>query len=469
MAATPGRELALRVLGEVDRGAYADVAFARLSVQEKDPRERAFAQELAYGVVRHLLPIDRCLARYLRQPLGKLPVPIRNALRLGAYELMFGGGPPYAAVSQAVELAHSHGHAGTASLVNAVLRRVARERERRAGGEPCAAVSAPAGPGTGDAGDDPAVARLALACSLPEWLVRRWVQRLGIEEAGALCAVVNRVPPLGARCNLTRIEPAGLLSRLAEEGVRTRPGRYRPECFVVEESPVPAAQLPAFRQGLFSFQDEGSALVAPVLDPHPGDRVVDACSAPGTKTAHLLELMGGRGQVLAVDVNPRRLRLVEQGCMRLGLGGLCTVAGDARRLSELLPASWGREADRILVDAPCSGLGALGRRPDLRWRRREADLEALARLQLEILEGAASALAPGGTLVYSTCTTEPEENQRVVELFLDRHPEFAVEDPSPWLPPALRGECREGWLQLWPHRHDTDGFFICRLRKERKG
>ncbi|MEW6397810.1 MAG: 16S rRNA (cytosine(967)-C(5))-methyltransferase RsmB [Bacillota bacterium] len=446
MSATPGRELALRILGEVEKGAYADVAFARLSRQEKDPRERAFAQDLAYGVVRYLLPIDHGLARYLRHPLEKLPAPIRNALRMGAYELMFGGGASYAAVSQAVELARAHGHAGTASLVNAVLRRVAEEprpRVRREG--------------------------LSLVYSFPEWLVERWVQRLGSEETEALCAALNRIPPLSGRGNLTRVAAEGLLSRLEEEGVRTRPGRYRGECFVVEESPVPVAELPAFREGLFSLQDEGSALVAPVLDPRPGERVVDACSAPGTKTAHLLELMGGRGEVLAVDINPRRLRLVEEGCSRLRLGGLRPVAGDARRLGDLLPDAWGGEADRILVDAPCSGLGALARRPDLRWRRRQADLETLARLQGEILDGVASALAPGGTLVYSTCTTEPEENQQVVDSFLDRHPDFVADDPAPWLPENLRGESRKGWLQLWPHRHATDGFFICRLRKHRKG
>jgi len=450
--ATAGRELALRILGEVEKGAYADVAFDRLSRWEKDPRERAFAQELAYGVVRHLLTIDRTLARYLRHPLEKLPVPIRNSLRLGAYELMFAEGAAYAAVSQAVELARTHGHAGTVSLVNAVLRRVAQDPRPPALDR--------------EAGD---VGRISLTYSCPEWLVRRWVARLGAGEAEALCAAINRTPLLVGRCNVTRIGPAELLSRLEKEGVRARPGRYRHECFVLEESPVPVAELLAFREGLFSLQDEGSALVAPVLDPHPGERVVDACSAPGTKTAHLLELMGGRGEVLAVDVNPRRLRLVEEGCIRLGLGTLHTVAGDARRLGELLPAAWEGRADRILVDAPCSGLGAVARRPDLRWRRSEADLRTLAGLQGEILDGAAAALAPGGVLVYSTCTTEPEENQQVVESFLARHPEFTPDQIALWVPSALREECGDGWLQLWPHRHGVDGFFICRLRKGGEG
>lgn len=452
MPATPGRELALRVLVEVEKGAYADVAFGRLSRREEDARERAFAQELAYGVVRRLLPIDRSLARHLRHPLEKLPAPVRNSLRLGAYELLYGGGRAYAAVSQAVELARAHGHGGTASLVNAVLRRIARDPR-------------PAGPDPG-AGE---VERISLEYSCPEWLVRRWVARLGAGEAGALCAALNRTPPLAGRCNLTRIGVADLLARLEGEGVRVRPGRYRPECFVLEDSPRPVAELPSFREGLFSLQDEGSALVAPVLDPRPGLRVVDACSAPGTKTAHLLELMGGNGEVLAVDVHPGRLRLVEEGCARLGLGGLHTVAGDARRLAELLPPAWQGRADRILVDAPCSGLGALARRPDLRWRRREEDLATLSALQREILDGAAAALDPGGVLVYSTCTTEPEENQQVVEAFLARHPEFAADDLGPWVPAALAGECRNGWLQLWPHRHGVDGFFICRLRKYRDG
>lgn len=454
MAASAGRRLALGILGEVERkGAYADVAFERWAGGEADPRERAFAQELAYGVLRRRLTLDHHLGHCLRQPLQRLPVPIRNTLRLGAYELLYGGVAPYAAVSQAVELAKAHGHAGTVSLVNAVLRALSRGAR--------APFPDP---------DQDAVAAISLRESCPAWLVRRWLARLGREETEALCAALNQVPPLSGRCNQVRASPARLAERLAEEGVRTSPGRYRPECFRIDSVPPgwTVAQLPSFREGWFSLQDEGSALVAPVLNPQPGERVVDACSAPGTKTAHLLELMGGEGEVLAVDVHPHRLRLVEEGCARLGLaGGLRTRVGDARRLAELTEACWGAPADKILVDAPCSGLGALGRRPDLRWRRREEDLAALACLQREILRGAAEALGPGGILVYATCATEPEENQKVVEAFLAERPEFAPADLTPYLPPALRVDSQGHFLQLWPHRHGTDGFFICRLRKRR--
>lgn len=461
-SSTAGRRMALRVLTEVEaRGAYADVALAR-AAPALDPgddlrraRERAFAEELAYGVLRRLLTIDHVLAHYLRSPLSELPVPVRNILRLGAYELLFAETEAYAAVSQEVSLARRYGHTGTVALVNAVLRGISRERDAILRGERVPFPSL---------AEDP-VQAISLRHSCPPWLVQRWLDRLGVEEAEALAGSLSQVPPLLARCNLARVQPETLLARLQEEGVEVRPARYLPECFQIASCPSPAVRLPSFQEGWFSFQDEGSALVVHVLSPQPGDMVIDACSAPGTKTAQILERMGGKGQVLAVDVHPYRLRLVEEGCRRLGLQGLQTLLGDARHLAAAVEARWGHLVEKVLVDVPCSGIGALARRPDLRWHRQESDLAALAALQREILQGAAEVVGPGGTLVYSTCTTEPEENQQVVDWFLATHPDFEPENLAPYLPAGLRGEEQDHSLQLWPHRHGTDGFFISRLRR----
>ncbi|WP_242822462.1 16S rRNA (cytosine(967)-C(5))-methyltransferase RsmB [Thermaerobacter marianensis] len=452
-AAATGREAAFLALLAADTGpVYVDHALARILDRAALPaRERALATELAYGVARRQGTLDWALSRFSRKPPARLDPPVRAALRLGAYQLWYLDRiPAHAAVDESVNLVRRHGPAYAAGFVNAVLRAAARHgfpqgevppRERDLAGH------------------------LALVHAHPRWLVERWLGRLGPEEAERLLEANNRVPPLSARVNRLRADPRALAAALAARGVAVEAGRFLPEALRLGHGVHPA-ELDAFQEGALTWQDESSMLAVHVLDPRPGDLVVDVAAAPGGKSTHIAERMGDRGRVVACDADPGRLEKVGEAARRLGLGCIEPLALDGRKLPERLAG----QADRVLADVPCSGLGVLARRPDLRWRKTPDDLAALAELQGELLRAAAACLKPGGVLVYSTCTTEPEENQQVVEGFLAQAGgAFTADDLRPWLPAALRDEpgTAQGWIQLWPHRHGVDGFFIARLRRVR--
>ncbi|MDQ7793666.1 MAG: 16S rRNA (cytosine(967)-C(5))-methyltransferase RsmB [bacterium] len=449
------RDLALELLGAVESGrAYPGLALDRaLERGGLAGADRRLVTELVYGTTRTRNTLDWALGVHLRRPLASLPQAIRNALRLGAYQILYlDRVPASAACNESVELARRYGHRGTAALVNAVLRRLAEE------GLP---------PLPEDRTDS-----LALAHHHPRWLVERWLDRLGAPGTVALLTANNRVPPTAVRVNRLRSSPEAVLAELGRLGIAARPSELAPEGLLLDEHP-PLRGLGPFRRGELQVQDESSMLAAPALAPIPGAVVVDACSAPGGKATHLAELMGDRGEVLAVDVSRGRLRLVEEAARRLGLASVRTMVADARELGRLLPGA----ADAILVDAPCSGLGTLRRRPDLRWTKQPADIASLARLQRALLDGVAGCLKPGGILLYSTCSAEPEENQEVVESFLEDDGRFGWEDPLERLPEKARqllagrdrpeGSRGPGWLQLWPQLDGTDGFFLARMRKER--
>ncbi len=444
-----GRDLALLALHRVDTAA----AFASLALHEvfrRHPaprRERALATELAYGAVRRLNTLDFIIGRFSHRDPAALDPWTRSILRLAVYQICYSDRiPVHAAVAEAVEQAKRYGHRDRAGFVNAVLRAVASMRGEVAFPSP----------------DEDPVAHLSLAHSHPEWLVRRWLGRYGFEDARRLLEYDNVAPPVVIRANRLRTDPQALALRLAEEGVEVRPGRYLPEALVIV-APEALEEIPSFRAGLFTVQDESSMLAARVLDPQPGETVIDVAAAPGGKTTHIAELMANRGRIIACDVHPGRLELVRENCRRLGVTIVEAVAEDGREL----PARYRALADRVLLDAPCSGLGVLNRRPDARWRKSAEQIAALAALQGELLEAAAACLAPGGVLVYSTCTIEPEENEQVVARFLDAHPDFAPDPLDLFLPAGLAGEGAGGWLQILPFRHGIDGFFVARLRRAR--
>lgn len=441
------REAALRALVRVERDrSYLNLALPPL-LRLLPPRERALASRIAAGTVQRLNTLDWALGLHLRQPLHKLTPWIRNLLRSGAYQVIFlDRVPAAAAVDESVRLARRFGHRGVAGLVNAALRSLAG--------------SASDLPWPDRQGDP--VLYLSLKHSHPAWLVRRWLERYGEAETEALCAANNNPSPVSLRPNRLKVDRRGLLERLGAAGVAADASPSVLEAVRLTGQKDPAA-LAGFREGFFTIQGESAMLVAPALDPRPGETVLDLCSAPGGKTTHLAELMGDEGLVLAVDLNPGRLRLVEQSARRLGLDSITVAAGDGRSPGSLnLPAP-----DRILVDAPCTGLGVVRRLPDLKWRRRPEDVPAMQRLQLELLRAAASFLTPGGVLVYSVCSNETEETAAVAEALSRAELSLQPEEPPP-LPAALPGFCLEkasGAFHLYPHRHGMDGFFVARWRK----
>jgi 16S rRNA (cytosine967-C5)-methyltransferase len=440
---SPARAIAAHVLHRVARdGAFADVALEHaLDRQPLDPRDAALATELVYGTLRWQRYLDWRLGPHSRRPLESLDVRAIVLLRLTAYQLLFlERVPAFAAVNDAVTLAHARGQPGLPGFVNAVLRALATGRARE-----------PALP------DDP-IEALAVRWSFPTWLAARWVERYGVDDGIALMRAMNERPPLTVRANTLRLTPEALAERLRrEEGLGSRPTRWAPEGLELEHGGAPASWR-AFAEGALAVQDEASMLVSRLLAPEPGEVVADACAAPGTKTTHLAQLMDNRGRILALDRDPERLAKVRESAARLGVTIAETVSGTVQDRAPVI----GPVSDRVLVDAPCSNLGVLRRNPEVKWRRAARDIEDSAARQRAVLEAAVTMVKPGGRLVYATCSLEPEENDDVVRAFLDRRPDFRV-DQATEVPVLLDAG---GFLRCLPHIHGTDGFTAIRLRRE---
>jgi 16S rRNA (cytosine967-C5)-methyltransferase len=442
----PVRKLALRVLRRVETSAgFADQLIAALAAaQGLTPQDRAFLRELTYGVLRWRNRLDWMLQQCSDRLLESLTPAVRNLLRLGAYQLCFMDHlPPYAAVSETVQLAKQVGHVGVVAYVNAVLRALGRQR----GG-----MSLP------EASTD-LLAYLIITQSHPRWLVERWLAHYGPQQAVAMCQADNMRPPLMVRVNRRRATRERLLNSLAADGCEAEPCHYAPDGVCIR-SHVALDQLQSYRDGWFTVQDEAAILCGYLLTPKTGERVLDACAAPGGKATHAAELMADGGEILCLDHSYQRLNLVAENARRLGLQCLRGVVGKAERIE------FKRAFDRILVDAPCSGLGVLRRHPDAKWRKGPELISMMARQQASILAHLSQFVKPDGLLLYITCSTEAEENQHLVKAFLERHPNYALEAVTRDLPDAARVFAREGgWLQTWPGPEGLDGFFGARLRR----
>ena len=438
------RETALKALHEVnEKGAYANVALAQaLRAAKLSDMDRRFVTELVYGAAKAGGTLDWMLRRYLNRPLAKIPPMVRDILRLAMYQIFFlERVPASAACNTAVELTKRYSHAGTVKFVNAVLRTAAREPEKAA---------FPSGKGN-------ETQHLALSSQHPVWLVRRWVQQFGYEEAVRLCTFDNEPAVLSLRTNTLKTTREKLLEYLQAEGVEAEASCWTPEGVLCRRHGA-LDELMSLQKGFFQVQDESSMLVAHIVAPEPGDFVLDACSAPGGKTTHLAALMGDVGRIVALDIHEHKIRRLEENCKRLGITSVEPMLLDAREAGR----HFAGQADCVLVDAPCSGLGVLRRKPDARWRKTPAELLALPILQKEILESAAGAVKPGGVLVYSTCTITRAENEEIIEAFLKDHEVFSLETAGEFLPLQKR---REKMIQLYPQRDGTDGFFIARMKR----
>jgi len=434
------RGLALEILSAVEEGASLDRLMEdRLFNTSLDTRDRALGTHIIQGTLRFKKYLDWGIAQYLKGDLQDLPPPIRNTLRLAFYQLLFLDRiPAWAVVNEHVSLASVFGHGGTAGLVNAVLRSFLRADRHIAI------------PETGDP-----VARIAIETSHPEWMIRRWVDRYGEEEARELASANNRIPKLSVRVNRRRTTPEALARRFAEVGIEVTPGRFGSGTLILDRSSrVPG--LPGFAEGWFQVQDDSSALVGLLAAPRSGEQVIDLCSGVGGKTSHLADLAGDESTVVGVDRAMWRLRKLRENCDRLGLHSVFEVCGDV-----VQPCV--QPSDIVVLDAPCSGTGVLARRADARWKRREEDVPRLARLQETLLEAASPLVKTGGSLVYSVCSMEPEECEDVVRGFLKTNREFELHPAGEFLEEAVVSE--DGYLRTTPHHHGIDGIFAARMRK----
>lgn len=447
-----GRHLARLVLDQYEtENAYLNLALTRVlnEFDRADRREKAFCSELVYGVLRHLLKIDFILGRLLSRPLDSLKLPVKNSLRIALYQLLeLPEIPKHAVVNAAVTEVKLTKFSGLAGLVNGVLRNYLRSNNQ---------ISLP------ERESDP-VKYLALEYSHPDWLVERWLDRFGSATTESLLKINNQQPPLSARINQHLVNCSDFKNQLTRQGIQWGPGRFLEEAITLDNLDGSVAELSIFQEGQIFIQDESSMLVAHLLNPRPGEIIIDLCAAPGGKSTHLAELAKDRCRIISVDDHPHKIDLIRENASRLKLKSIEPVLGDARQVfvAESL------QADAVLVDAPCSGTGVLRRRVDARYRRKPEDLKALVTLQREILEQAARLVRPGGRLVYSTCTLEPEENQEQIRYFIENHSEFRIEPYSEFLPRGLEtclAEPNSQWATLLPSSAGGDGFFMCRLKR----
>jgi 16S rRNA (cytosine967-C5)-methyltransferase len=433
-AVTDARGAAAEVLTDMRSGELLDSAFERRTTR-LDPRDRRWTRELVYGMLRRRSWLDALLDDRVRGGLAKLDPDLIDLLRLGAYQLLvMGSVPAYAAIGQSVELTKRRHGIGASKLANAVLRRLDRERDRLV-------IATP---------EDP-VEALALEQSHPRWLVARWVARWGADETRRLLEANNHEAPLVARpYHVVREQ---LEAMLEGAGVTVADAPLVPDSLVLTSGVGAMTELGAFKQGLFHLQDPASTLVTRYAAIPAGARVGDLCAAPGGKS---LELARTAGAVFAGDASFARLARVRDNGRRLDVANIIPFVGDAR-----FPAV--RGLDAVLVDVPCTGTGTFRRHPDARWRLRISDLAVLPAVQRSIIRAAATAVRPGGLLIYSTCSLETEENDAQVESFLSDNPEWRLEPPPEGVVPAAVLDA--GRLRVLPQRHGTDGAFAARLRR----
>jgi 16S rRNA (cytosine967-C5)-methyltransferase len=442
-AIAPARRCAFVVLRRVfERGAYADLAL-QAEAAKLDRRDRALAMRLAYGAVQRKGTLDHFIGALAERNAERLDPPVLAALRLGLYELMYlSGSPDRAVVADAVELAKTQGRGGH-GLVNAVLRRAGREGAEKLLG----ALS------------DRTPAQAAIKHSHPEWIVRLWWDRLGADEARALLAFDNEPGEVALRVNTLATDVGTLAEKLRAAAAPTHLDEAIPEALVLE-APLDMHGSSLWSSGAFIAQSRAAMLVARALAPLPGERVLDLCAAPGGKTTHLAALMEGRGEVIAVERNARRASDLERAVRRLRASNVRVEVADAA-----IERDQRAGFNRVLVDPPCSGLGTLQARADLRWRATLEAVEQMSRTQLQILAAGAHSLRPGGVLVYSTCTISPTENEHVIANFLDSHADFSLDELAPEPGFARSADRPAGTMLTLPHRDRTAGFFIARLRR----
>jgi 16S rRNA (cytosine967-C5)-methyltransferase len=436
------RGLAIKILNRVERtDAYLDkLVNNELRSNSLSDQDKGLLNELVTGVIRWQMKLDWVLNGFYRGNFPKADINVKNAMRVALYQLLFLDRiPHHAAVNEAVAFVKRFRNERYAGVVNGVLRNIIRHlHEIRY-------------PVRGES----LVHHLSVVYSHPIWMVKRWLERYGEEETEQLLAANNEKPPLSIRINKIKIAPAEFISLLEKENIEYTPSSWL-DYYVVLRGAGGMAQLDLFRNGFFSVQDESAGLAGKLLDPKPHERIIDLCSAPGGKTMHLAEMMNNTGEVISVEKYASRADLVKSAAERLGLTNIKIVNEDVNAFDAPI-------ADRVLVDAPCSGLGVLRKKPDIKLKRESSDIRNMTDLQYRLLVKAAALTKPGGVLIYSTCTIEPEENDGVVERFLESNKYFTLDDPSPYVSKAF--VTKRKTVETLPHKHKMDGVYAVRLKR----
>lgn len=443
LSVSPARRAAFDILRRVEaEGAYASVLISRLPESDLSREDRSLAQEIALGVLRRQRLLDYFIERYSRRAPSRLDLAVLIALRMGLYQLRYLTRiPQRAAVNESVNLVKMARVASAARMVNAVLRNATRQMSD----VPAAEISDP-------------FEKLSIELSHPRWMIERWTNVFGDEDARALAFANNEPPPTAFRVNTLRAGVDETLARLQDAGLSWRPSTLTPGAFIAE-SGTASSLTQAAGQGIIYIQDEASQLVSLLLDPKSGERVLDLCAAPGSKSSHMAALAEGKAWVVACDIHPHRLATLGAAGRKLGIDSIDRVALDA---TVALPfAESIVPFDRVLIDAPCSGTGTLRRNPEIKWRLAAETIARLADVQLRLLERATDVLRQGGRLVYSTCSIEREENEEVIRRFIEGGAPYRL------LRPDARADLitAEGFVRTFPHRHGADGFFAAVLEK----
>jgi 16S rRNA (cytosine967-C5)-methyltransferase len=400
--------------------------------------DRKLLTQLVYGTLRMRGYLDWIISRLYTGAAGSLETRLENILRTALFQILcMDRIPPYAAVNEAVEIAKKEAP-GREPLVNAILRNALRKKS---------AFDYPS------LKRDPAL-HISVVYSHPLWLVKKWIESFGVEESIKICTANNEIPPLTIRVNTLKTTREELRKELAKEDFHAEPATFSPDGLILSAFSGPIRRLPCFEAGKIHLQDEASQLVSYLVNPKPGEKILDLCSGMGVKTTHLAERMANKGAILAMDNNRKKTISLMENARRMGSSIIEAITGDAT----VLPAEKYRgRFDRVLVDAPCSGLGTLRRNPEIKWHLTMTRLKTFPALQLKLLESAVAYLKPGGNLIYSTCTMTAEENDRVIKAFLVNHTDFHLKHPPPAIPQNMIDH--RGFFRTYPHRHGSDGFF----------
>lgn len=441
------REVAMKILLDINNNkAYSNLSLNKYlkDVREKD--DENLIREIVYGILENIIYIDYILSKASKIKVKKIHKNILEILRIGIYQLIFMDRiPDSAAVNESVKLAKKYGHKGTIGFTNGVLRSISRDKNKYK-----------------DIDTDDKTKYISIKYSHPYDLVKRWVDEFGMKFTEDLCRANNERPLLNIRVNTLKTDKKTLVESLAKKGIKTLEGNYAEDCLIIN-NPFSITELEEFKKGFFTIQDESSMLVSQVMNPKENSKVLDMCAAPGGKSTHIGQDMNNKGYILSRDIYPHKIKLMEENIDRLGIDIIETEVYDGLKIDEKLIGKF----DYCLLDAPCSGLGLIRRKPEIKINRKEDDIEALSELQYKLIQNIKEYVKVGGYLVYSTCTIEDKENIDLINRFLKENENFKlVNIEDRFKNKDGLNNLKNGYLTLFPNIHNTDGFFIAKMIKE---